>query len=531
MPSPIPLFFFLLAAAAALPRRCSSQPSPAPAPAPQPQPPRGFHINCGAEKEERIGSVRWVQDEGFIAVGNASAIDRPDILPVLATVRYFPDKAARKYCYELPVVKGTRYLVRTTYFYGGFDGGREPPVFDQIVDGTRWSAVNTTDNFRRGMSTYFEVLALAHGKTLSVCLARRNDTASSPFISALEVIDLADSMYNTTDFGAFLMSTVARSRFGGKGEIVSYPDDPYNRYWAPFVDANPTVESHSDISPEDFWNMPPAKALKAGVTTSRGKKLTVQWPPAELPAASYYLALYFQDPRTASAYSWRVFDVTVNGQEFFLGLNASASGVMVYSNMMQLQGKTEIVLTPNETSPVGPLINAGEIYQIVPAGGRTTTKDVVAMEELARSMKNPPPDWAGDPCLPRHNSWTGVECSEEPPARVLSLDLKNHGLSGSLPDSFGNLTGMKTIYLSGNNLSGPIPDMSNMHTLTALHLDGNQFSGTINPLMGDLTDLKELYLNNNNLSGPIPDSLKNKPGLDMRLRGTNLTEAGKEEKQ
>lgn len=159
----------------------------------------------------------------------------------------------------------------------------------------------------------------------------------------------------------------------------SYPDDEYNRYWAPFADANdPAVESHSPISPGDFWNLPPAKALRAGVTTSRGKKLSLQWPPAELPAATYYVALYFQDPRTASPYSWRVFDVDVNGKEFFRGLNASAAGVMIYSNMMQLSGKTEILLTPNNTSPVGPLINAGEIYQIVPLGGKTATRDGMA---------------------------------------------------------------------------------------------------------------------------------------------------------
>jgi hypothetical protein len=169
------------------------------------------------------GNIKWVRDGGFVgAIGNVFAINKPNIHPILATLRYFPDKAARKYCYTLPVVRGTRYLVRTTYFYGGFDGGAEPPVFDQIVDGTRWSAVNTTDNFRRGMSTYFEVIAQAQGKAMSVCLARRPDTASSPFISALELVDLADSMYNATDFGRYAMTTVVRSRFGSKEEIVRY---------------------------------------------------------------------------------------------------------------------------------------------------------------------------------------------------------------------------------------------------------------------------------------------------------------------
>uniref|UniRef100_A0A0E0G2D6 Malectin-like domain-containing protein n=1 Tax=Oryza nivara TaxID=4536 RepID=A0A0E0G2D6_ORYNI len=484
MPVPIAFLFLLLLLLLAASSHATASAVPQP---------RGFYINCGSEKEEQIGSIKWIQDEGFIAVGNMSTVDKPNILPLLATVRYFPDATARKYCYQLPVVKGSRYLVRTTYFYGGFDGGDVPPVFDQIVDGTRWSAVNTTDNFRRGMSTYFEMVAEAQGKTMSVCLARRADTRSSPFISALELVSLDDSMYNTTDFDKYVMSTVARSRFGAKGEIVSYPDDQYNRYWAPFTDANPTVESHSAITPEEFWNVPPAKALRAGVTTSRGKKLSVQWPPVELPAATYYVALYFQDSRTASPYSWRVFDVAVNGKEFFRELNASAAGVMVYSTMMPLSGKMEIVLTPNETSP-----------------------------ELARSIKNPPPDWAGDPCLPRQNSWTGVICSEGSPVRVVSLDLKNHGLSGSLPDSIGNLTGMKNIYFGGNKLTGSIPDLSSMHILEELHFEGNQLSGPISPSLGTLTNLKELYLNNNNLTGQIPESLKNKPGLDMRTEGNKL---------
>ncbi|KAK8446655.1 hypothetical protein SEVIR_9G519900v4 [Setaria viridis] len=217
MPSRItfPFLALVVAAAALFPSSSSQQPA-------APPQPRGFYISCGSDKDVQVGSIKWVQDEGFIGVGNASAINRPNLLPLLATLRFFPDATARKYCYELPVVKGTRYLVRTTYFYGGFDGGKDPPVFDQIVDGTRWSAVNTTENYRRGMSTYFEILAEAQGKIMSVCLARRPDTASSPFISALEVIDLDDSMYNTTDYGRYAMSTVARSRFGSKGEIVRY---------------------------------------------------------------------------------------------------------------------------------------------------------------------------------------------------------------------------------------------------------------------------------------------------------------------
>lgn len=156
---------------------------------------------------------------------------------------------------------------------------------------------------------------------------------------------------------------------------TSYPDDPFNRYWQSFTDTNPIVECRSNISSPGFWNLPPPAALMKALTTSRGKELLINWPPFDLPDTSYYLALYFQDNRTPSPFSWRVFDVTVNGKTFYNGLNVSTEGVMVYGSQWPLSGKTSIKLTPASDSPVGPLINAGEIFQIVPLGGRTLTRD------------------------------------------------------------------------------------------------------------------------------------------------------------
>lgn len=53
----------------------------------------------------------------------------------------------------------------------------------------------------------------------------------------------------------------------------------------------------------------------------------------------------------------------------------TANGVTVYGSEWPLSGRTEITLTPGNTIPVGPVINAGEIYQILPLGGRTLTRD------------------------------------------------------------------------------------------------------------------------------------------------------------
>ncbi|KAL6993730.1 asparagine--tRNA ligase [Sarracenia purpurea var. burkii] len=93
-------------------------------------------------------------------------------------VRYFLDTAARKYCYTFPVIKGGKFLVRTTYYYRGFDSGTELPVFDQIVDGTEWGTVNTTVDYRNSMSSYYEIVVTAQAKTVSVCLARNKFTAA-----------------------------------------------------------------------------------------------------------------------------------------------------------------------------------------------------------------------------------------------------------------------------------------------------------------------------------------------------------------
>lgn len=135
------------------------------------------------------------------------------------------------------------------------------------------------------------------------------------------------------------------------------------------------VTSHSNITATDFWNLPPPRAFETALTQSRGKKLQIKWPAIYLPSASYYIALYFQDNRNPSPYSWRVFSVTVDGKNFYKNLNVSTSGVAVFGTQWPLAGQTEIVLTPDEVSPVGPVINAGEILQIVPLGGRTIARD------------------------------------------------------------------------------------------------------------------------------------------------------------
>lgn len=166
--------------------------------------------------------LQWFPDGAYIGAGAPRNLSLSGLFPTLSTLRSFPFSAgspSRKYCYVLPAVRRSRYLVRTTYFYGGVNGaGVPPPVFDQIVDGTFWTAVNTTQEYAAGMASYYEGVFLARGKTISVCVAGNAAyTLSDPFISALEFIRLPDSVYNATDFNESAMGLIARTRFGSTG--------------------------------------------------------------------------------------------------------------------------------------------------------------------------------------------------------------------------------------------------------------------------------------------------------------------------
>ncbi|MBA0586662.1 hypothetical protein Gorai_017395, partial [Gossypium raimondii] len=200
-----------------------------------------------------------------------------------------------------------------------------------------------------------------------------------------------------------------------------FPEDPYYRLWQPFKDdSTDVVSSQSSITTSEFWNKPPAKAFATAITMSTTKKLDVQWPPGLLPSTRYHVSLYFRDDRNSKTNTWRVFSILVNGKTFYSNLNVTTDGVTVYAPNWPLSGKTLISLIPDTKSSIAPLINAGEIYQLMPLSGRTLPQDVMAMEELARGFDNPPLDWSGDPCLPRENSWTGVSCSQEKMPRIIA---------------------------------------------------------------------------------------------------------------
>ncbi|XP_024017248.1 receptor-like protein EIX2 [Morus notabilis] len=102
-------------------------------------------------------------------------------------------------------------------------------------------------------------------------------------------------------------------------------------------------------------------------------------------------------------------------------------------------------------------------------------------------------------------------------AALESLYLAGNDLEGSIPISFGKMTALTHLDLRGgeigydprsNRLGGPIPkSFGNITALVQLDLSGNQLEGSIPEGFGTMNFLQYLDLSNNMLSGEIPKSI------------------------
>ena len=109
-------------------------------------------------------------------------------------------------------------------------------------------------------------------------------------------------------------------------------------------------------------------------------------------------------------------------------------------------------------------------------------------------------------CGTAGNRWTGVYCDAS--NRVVSINLFNMGVKGTLPTQIALLTGLSSLDLHHNSLSGSIPTQMGLLTnLQYLALSDNLLTGSIPTQFGNLTQLNNLYLFGNQITGSIPASI------------------------
>ena len=125
-------------------------------------------------------------------------------------------------------------------------------------------------------------------------------------------------------------------------------------------------------------------------------------------------------------------------------------------------------------------------------------------------------NWMSDKPL---DVWYGVTTGGG--GRVTALRLSGNGLTGQIPD-LNALTELEFMSLAGNGLSGQIPDLHALTELWSLVLKDNRLTGQI-PDFSALASLEALYLSGNRLSGQIPNLSALSNLLFLRLSGNGLS--------
>ncbi|KAG5608671.1 hypothetical protein H5410_019952 [Solanum commersonii] len=133
--------------------------------------------------------------------------------------------------------------------------------------------------------------------------------------------------------------------------------------------------------------------------------------------------------------------------------------------------------------------------------------------------------------------WSGVTCGRKH-VRVIQLNVENQKLDGPLSSFIGNMSFLRSLYLSNNSFRGEIPseigrlrrlhrlylgnnsfhgeipsNLSRCLNLASLVLEGNKLVGSLPLELGALSKLEYLLLTRNNLTGEIPSSFGNLTSL------------------
>ncbi|KAK1699299.1 hypothetical protein QYE76_015996 [Lolium multiflorum] len=454
-------------------------------------------IDCGLPVSasgyvDNATKLSFVSDAGFIDAGTNYNMSAEYITPSMGrswhTVRSFTGASARN-CYTLrSLASGLKYLIRATFMYGNYDGVNRVPVFDLHVGVNYWTTVNISD---ADTPVMVEVITLIAGdRPAQVCLV--NTGSGTPFISGLSLRPLKDSLYpmaNTTQ-GLVLLS---RSNLGtSDSKVIRFPDDPHDRFWFPeskptewLEIATPLKVQHYD---NDNFDVPSAVMQTAVTPINASKPIEYSWdaePSAKNPAPGYMCILHFSELQVLPAGTARQFYINING---ILALDNGFTPDYLYSDPVHStrafdgfhQYTVSLNATPNSTLP--PVLNAIEIFSVLPTTGvPTAAQDVSAITEI-RGKYQVKKNWMGDPCVPKSFAWNGLGCSyavSSPPS-VTGLNLSSSGLTGNMSASFASLKGLQYLDLSRNSLTGSIPGiLSQLSSLTFLDLTANQLSGSI----------------------------------------------------
>ncbi|CAN6183476.1 unnamed protein product [Urochloa humidicola] len=500
-----------------------------------------IRISCGSFDDVRTAPTNtlWYRDFGYTGGRFANATRPSFIIPPLKTLRYFPLSDGPENCYNINNVPNGHYQVRL--FFALLDNPNldSEPIFDVSVEGTLFSSLLlgwSSDDEK----TFAEASVFVQDSSLSVCF--HSTGHGDPSILSIEVLQIEDNAYN---FGpsrgkGTVLRTAKRLRCGsGKPAFdedlhgISWGGD---RFWLGLQ----TLSSSSDdqsLSTENVIaetllapNFYPQNLYQSAIVgTDRQPSLSFEMDVT--PNKNYSVWLHFAEiDNGVTAEEQRVFDVLINGDTAFkdvdiIRMTGERFTALVLNKTVAVSGTTlKIILQPLKGTRA--IINAIEVFEIIPAEKKTLPQEVSALRTLKGSLGLPLRfGWNGDPCVPQQHPWSGVDCQFDNTKGnwvIDGLGLDNQGLRGVIPGDISKMQYLQSINLSGNSIKGNIPtSVGTISALQVLDLSYNELNGSIPESLVQLTSLQILNLNGNRLSGRVPASLGGRPLHRARFNFTD----------
>ncbi|KAJ0982654.1 hypothetical protein J5N97_010909 [Dioscorea zingiberensis] len=458
---------------------------------------------CAVQNFKDPGTnITWTSDDYLPkAVGTCKSVSFPSISSSRYTLaRVFSADNQRSWCYNIPVVQGQVYLVRTTFLYGPVFRSVDETLFNISIGSTSISQVNSSLRF-------FEVegIFVATGNNVNTCLVKDKGNA---YISMIELRPLNDNIYLDGDPSSIL-KLVSRVDLGNKNTSYRFPVDPADRIWAsdPNFTRNTALIS-SNVFLQGVNSSIPLEVLQTAATDD--EQLNFQLVGLDTSHENYLVILHFLELNPNIQAGQRKFDIYVNGEKkydmFDILESRKASNYKAYTLKVKANGFLNIsLIKASNTTDYGPICNAFEIFEVHDIAAETVQRDVEAASQLRDTLakKNQGNqrlrNWSGDPCNP--SAWEGLACEEKKHTLVITrLNLSSMGLQGPVPSIISDLKDLKELDLQNNNFSGSIPDsLASLSNLSKLSISCNPQLNSQIP--GNLSEKKDLTIDSQGCDG------------------------------